>query len=224
MQKTSMSDESESPEPPEPPEPPLPGQEAAQPCHGMLADLMQRIRPILKAIAREHARSVPDCKEDESDIVQRSMVKAVERLHQFNGQTPGQWRAWLVSIVRNQAKDVRRYWSQERRAHRYEENDSQVVGTLVDKSPPPPESLDESENRERLDRAIATLSIQDQQLVRWRMYQFSTYREIASRLGVAEHTARRRCEAALGALRRAWADGELEGDFDGDLDRDLGDA
>jgi DNA-directed RNA polymerase specialized sigma24 family protein len=57
--------------------------------------------------------------------------------------------------------------------------------------------------------AIASLSIEEQQLVRWRLFQFTTYREMAQRLGVTEHTARRRCEAALGALRRAWADGDF---------------
>jgi RNA polymerase sigma factor (sigma-70 family) len=173
--------------------------------NGLLSDFLQRIRPLLKAVAREHAQSVPDCKEDESDIVQRSMVKAVEHMDDFNGETSGQWRAWLISIVRNQAKDVRRYWSQERRAHKYEETDSHVVGGLIDQSPPPATSVDEKESREGLDRAIATLTIEEQQFVRWRLYHFTTYREMAQRLNIAEHTARRRCEAALAALRQAWA-------------------
>jgi RNA polymerase sigma-70 factor (ECF subfamily) len=171
----------------------------------LLGDLVQSMRPTLKLVAREHVRSVPDCKEDESDIVQRSMVKAIQRIGQFRGETPGQWRAWLVAIVRNQAKDVRRYWAQERRAHQNEEQAEQVLHEVADRSVgPPDQALDDEESRQRLDAAIARLSIQDQQLVRWRVIQFVTYREIAMRLKITEPTARRRCEAALNALREAW--------------------
>lgn len=202
-----MSDQIESPESP------ASVRHQASHSNRLFSDWLQRMRPILKAIAREHAYSVPDCKEDESDIVQRSMVKAVEKMDQFEGENSVQWRAWLVSIVRNQAKDVRRYWSQERRAHQCEETDSHVVGGLVDRSPPPTASLDSRESQERLDQAIATLNIQDQQLVRWRLYQFTTYREIAQKLGIAEHTARRRCEAALAELRRVWANSDCDSDI-----------
>jgi RNA polymerase sigma factor (sigma-70 family) len=110
-----------------------------------------------------------------------------------------------MAIVRNQAKDVRRYWQQERRAHSHEETASHILGALVDQSSPlPSQPLDDEESRQRLDAAIARLSIQDQQLVRWRIIQFVTYREIAMRLKITEPTARRRCEAALAALREAW--------------------
>ena len=173
----------------------------------LLGELVQSMRPVLKSVAREHAQSVPASKEDESDIVQRSMVKAIERIDQFDGETSGQWRAWLVAIVRNQAKDVRRYWSQSRRAHLQEEAGSHVVGSLADiSSDSPSKSLDEQESRQRLDAAIARLSIQEQQLVRWRMIHFLTYREIGVRLKISEPTARRRCEAAIAALRNAWDD------------------
>src|SRR5687768_13154227 len=94
----------------------------------LLGELVQRMRPVLKSVAREHAQSVPASKEDESDIVQKSMVKASERIDQFDGDTSGEGRAWLVAIVRNQAKDVRRYWSQGRRTYLHEQADSHVIG------------------------------------------------------------------------------------------------
>jgi RNA polymerase sigma-70 factor (ECF subfamily) len=170
----------------------------------LLAEIVQSMRPMLKSVARQHAQSVPDCKEDESDIVQRSIVKAIERADQFEGRTTGQWRAWLVAIVRNQARDVRRYWSQECRAHLLEEAESHVVSGLVDQGANSPgKTLDDAESRQRLDAAIASLSIQDQQLVHWRIIHFVTYREIALRLKITETAARRRCETVLAALREA---------------------
>lgn len=170
-----------------------------------LAELVVKMRPQLKSVAREQTQSLPECKENDSDIVQRSTVKAIEHIDQFEGQTNGQWRAWLISIVRNQARDVRRYWLQERRAHTQEEGGSQVIRCLVDKTAPTPnKSLDDSENNERLDQALASLGIDQQQLVRWRQFHFLTYREIAGRIKTTETTARRRCENALAALRNAW--------------------
>ncbi len=166
------------------------------------SELFQRLRPLLKSIAREHAQSVPDCKVDESDIVQTSFVKVIENYDQFQGKTTGQWRAWLTAIVRNTARDARRFHSQEKRAHTNEEHGSHVLADLVDKSiKTPSRTLDEMESREKLDAAMATLSIQDQQLVRWRMFHVFSYKEIASRLKITEPTARRRCAAAVDALR-----------------------
>lgn len=170
-----------------------------------LVELVERMRPMLKSVAREHAQSVPGSKEDESDIVQRSMLKAVEHIDQFEGETSGQWQAWMVKIVRNQARDVRRFWSQERRAHTQEECDSHVIGGLEDKSlVAPSKKVDDDESRQRLDKSLACLTIQEQQLVRWRLSNYVTYREIAARLKITEPMARRRCNAALRALREAW--------------------
>lgn len=171
----------------------------------LLAELVQSMRPVLKSVARQHAQSVPDSKEDESDIVQRSIVKAIEHIDQFEGQTPVQWRAWLVAIVRNQARDVRRYWSQARRTPQQEATDAHTIAGLVDEAAQSPDKpLDDAESRQRLDAVVASLTIQEQQLVHWRIIHFVTYREIALRLKISEAAARRRCETALASLREAW--------------------
>ncbi len=72
-------------------------------------------------------------------------------MDQFEGQTSGQWRAWLVQIVRNQAKDVRRYWNQERRAHNAEEHDSKLIGGLEDKSMLTPSKILDAEKSHKTD-------------------------------------------------------------------------
>lgn len=170
-----------------------------------LAELVVKMRPQLKSVAREHTHSLPDCKDDDSDIVSRSVLKAIKHVDQFEGKTNGQWRAWVISIVRNQARDVRRYWQQARRAHTQEESGSQVIRGLVDTDAPTPgKALDDCETSERLDDALASLPIDQQQLVRWRTYHYLTYREIAGRIKTTETTARRRCETAMAALRQAW--------------------
>ncbi len=54
-----------------------------------------------------------------------------------------------------------------------------------------------------MDNALASLSIDQQQLVRWRVMQFMTYKEIAQKLRVTEPTARRRCQASPRRISRS---------------------
>lgn len=171
-----------------------------------LAEIVQRMRPHLKFIARQQTQRLPNCKDDESDIVQQSVVKAYERFDQFNGTTTGQWRAWLKKIVRNHAKDVQRYWLQDRRCHKNEEYGSHVMRGLVDKSiDTPSKVIVKEETRLQFDYAMASLTAQEQRLIRWKRLENLTYREIAKRLDVADQTAKKQCEAAVKALETACA-------------------
>ena len=170
----------------------------------VLADICQRMRPHLKWVARQQTQRLPNCKDDESDIVQESVAKAYERIDQFEGSTTGQWRAWVVQIVRNHAKDVQRYWNQERRAHDHEERGSRVMQWLADRSSETPSKvLADEEQQQLVDAALASLRIDEQNLIRWRVFQYLTYREIAERLRVTEPTARRHCDAAIAAFKAA---------------------
>jgi len=98
-------------------------------------------------------------------------------------------------------------------SHGAEVSDATAVAVRMDGNPTSelPDNLVQSlrapENepgRQQLDRALASLRADQLQLVRWRMFQFVTYREIATRLKCGELAARQRCEAALGAFRNAY--------------------
>ncbi len=176
----------------------------------VLGDICECMRPYLKWVARQQTQRLPNCKVDESDIVQTGFYKAYERFDQFEGRTLSQWRAWLVQIVRNHAKDVLRYWTQERRTMKNEEHGSHLMRGLVDPSmESPSQALADEERRQLFDIALASLSIQDQQLVRWKLLENRSYKEIAERLSISEPTAKRRCEAAQEALFKILT--ELEG-------------
>lgn len=171
----------------------------------MLAEICRRMRPHLKWIARQQTQRLPNCKDDESDIVQQSVVKAYERFDQFEGKTTRQWRAWLIQIVRNHAKDVQRYWSQERRSHKNEENGSQVMKGLADSSVETPSKLvAEQELHQQFEHALASLPSQQQRLIRWKKIENLTYREIAKRLGINDQAAKRQCLAAVKAFEEAF--------------------
>src|SRR5262249_44354875 len=72
---------------------------------------------------RDHLRDVagrvlggrlPD-KADVSDVVQQGLLTAYAQRGQFRGRGARQWREWLAAIVRNQARQLLRYWRRERR-------------------------------------------------------------------------------------------------------------
>ena len=170
--------------------------------HSMLAEICQRMRPHLKWVARQQTQRLPNCKDDESDIVQHAVVKAFEGFDKFEGHTTGQWRAWVVQIVRNHARDIQRYYTQERRSHKREERDSHLMRGLVDPTIETPSKIVAAEEQQQLiDYALAMLSPADQLLVRMRVFQGASYRVIAERIGVTEPTARRRCQAATTTFR-----------------------
>src|SRR5262245_26396731 len=59
-------------------------------------------------------------KADVSGVVQQGLLAAYAQRGQFRGQGARQWRQWLAAIVRNQARQLLRYWRRERRDVRRE--------------------------------------------------------------------------------------------------------
>jgi DNA-directed RNA polymerase specialized sigma24 family protein len=80
-----------------------------------LWNLAEQLRPYLKAVVRRDVGRALAGKVDDSDIVQQSMVRAVNKFKDFEGASLAQWQAWLVAIVHNEARNTVRYWHQQRR-------------------------------------------------------------------------------------------------------------
>ncbi len=170
-----------------------------------VADMFQNMRTHLKWVAQQQTKNLPQCKDDPSDIVQGAMQKVVEHMDQFKGESKRQARAWLIRIVINQARDAVRRWSQAKRAYRREEHDSQMVRGLVDKNIETPSRIVAAEeDRQCVDFAIASLSIQDQQLIRWHDFHGMSFRQIGEKLNIPEATARHRYEKAFNRFSLAY--------------------
>ena len=168
--------------------------------------LTEQMRPYLKAVVQRKIAPGLKGKFDESDVVQQSLMRAVDRFHEFQGQSVEQWQAWLVAIIGNEAKNSVRYWRQQRRdafrelpnrpfrnrpqCRRAESSPSRVV-----------------ERRERAARLLAVieqLDPDDQQLITWRHFDNLSHGEIADRLGIKEATVRKRWTAVLKRLHHKW--------------------
>jgi RNA polymerase sigma factor (sigma-70 family) len=170
------------------------------------------LRPWLKHVAMgQLAGDRPCTSEDASDLVQRTLTRAVESIEDFRGSSLAEWRGWLAAIARNEARSSRRYWSAKRRA-------SSAQVPIVSGAEPacpadsPSAVVRQAELGEQLKLAISRLAPEHQQLVRWRTGDSLSHAEIAERLQITVDAARQRCKSAMDALRRAWAQLDPPGD------------
>ena len=153
--------------------------------------LVERHAPAARRVARLFLRDGDDA----DDAVQDGLLSAWRALDRFDTKRP--FRPWLLRIVLNAARDLRR-----RRVVRRTEQvpDSQASGT-----PGPDRETDRTLLRARLDAALATLP--ERQRVAVTLFDAEGYphAEIAALLGVPEGTVRSDVYHARRALRKELA-------------------
>ncbi len=131
------------------------------------------------------------------DIVQDSLLLAWKNMVKL--REPTFLRAWLLKIVVNQSISLKRQWARKAALLR-----EQFTQTSIDDSI---QSADFARGRleDRLDveQAIAQLPLNQRVVLVLFYYHRMTMPEIATMLGVAENTLRKRLQAALEKTRRA---------------------
>jgi RNA polymerase sigma-70 factor (ECF subfamily) len=148
-------------------------------------------------------------REEAWDVAQEAFIRAYQALPSFRGQSA--FYTWLFRIVMNVASDRARARAARGRAfgtERVPEEDWDRV--MVDKpagEQSPDEAAASTEDRERIMRALATLSEQHRDIIVLSDVEGLSYKEIADVLEIPMgtvmsrlHNARRRLRAALGPL------------------------
>ena len=143
-------------------------------------------------------------REEESDIIQRTLVRAVESVDAFRGQSINEWRLWLAAIARNQVRDSMRFWSAERRTHSKEIEWDEADIRLSSPEESPSSVVECIELQLRLEDAVNKLSSEKQELIQWRNKDGLSHAEIAQRLNISTEAARQRAKAAMDELRQIW--------------------
>jgi RNA polymerase sigma-70 factor (ECF subfamily) len=149
------------------------------------AALISRYRGVVYAYAFARLRS----REDAEDVAQETFVRAFEAVARFD--TTASWGAYLMRILRNLCYDALR---------------RRRVRQRVPEAPEaPPSAVTQVLHTERSQEVGAAVSgLPDKYRIPLLMHYGagSTYREIASALGVRESTVVGRLAAALRLLRR----------------------
>jgi RNA polymerase sigma-70 factor (ECF subfamily) len=141
------------------------------------------------------ALSVTGRHEDAQDAAQESFLVALQRLDEC--RSPERFAGWLMTIVRNRARNLVR-----REVLRDTE---QVPESARSRSPTPERDLETLELRRSLEEALAGLSEVQRQIVLLHDLEGWKHREIADRLELPSGTVRSHLHFARKALRGALA-------------------
>ncbi len=144
--------------------------------------------------------------EEAWDVAQDAFIRAFQALPSFRGESA--FYTWLFRIVMNVARDRVRQHAARGRAFGTERVDEKDWDrTLVDQGTAPDANATKVEERERISRALATLSEPHRAIIMLSDLEGLSYREIAEVLNIPMgtvmsrlHNARRRLREALGPL------------------------
>ena len=153
-------------------------------------ELFERCRNYVSLLARVHIESWLQAKVDPSDLVQQTLLEAYRGLDGFQGQTQGEWLAWLKQILKHNATDyIRRYkGTAKRRIQREVPMEVPRHGSSlfrIDPSDPgdtPSQLVMQHENEIQLAEAVSRLAEDHQQVILLRNVQRMSFNEVAERM------------------------------------------
>ena len=146
------------------------------------------------------------------DLVQETFLAAHCHFSEFSGETAGQWRGWLLTILLNWTRTAgRRYGRAGKRSVSCEVSIDRPAGvaegpgaSLTSADGPPLERLIAAEGRALVRRALGGLRPRDRAALVLRFYGGARYGDLAARFGVSESMARKLVGTALGRLVPAF--------------------
>ena len=128
---------------------------------------------------------------DAEDVVQDGFIKALERLDDC--RDPDRFRAWLLTIIRNHAHNLRK----RERLRRGEA----LNGVHASGLPSPMLSAERAEVRERVTAAMAELTELQRRVVELHDFEGWKHAEIGEKLGISSGASRFNLHAARKKLR-----------------------
>lgn len=161
-----------------------------------MGDALQTCRRYLMRIAREELHSELRAKEDASDIVQTTLLKAQKNFQQFAGTNRETLNGWLKQILLNVLRDVaRKYQATKKRGGSGEVsfNDSSKIKIntgLYSPDPTPSEFVMARERQEALARAMEQLPTDQRQVIFLRSQQHLDFAKIGQKMDRTSEAAR----------------------------------
>ena len=140
---------------------------------------------------------------DDEDVLQATLLRAWERIDSFEYRGEGSFIAWMQQILLNVLRDdIRHHGRAIRDASREE---PRQLHRLAPEQPEPSQRAAQEEESLLLDAAIGELPVLEQRLVRLRLRDGHSWREIADRTGRSRRTLRRALDEAMRRLADAVA-------------------
>ena len=140
---------------------------------------------------------------DDEDVLQATLLRAWERIESFEYRGEGSFIAWMQQILLNVLRDdIRHHGRAIRDASREE---PRQLHRLAPEQPEPSQRAAQEEESLLLDAALGELPVLEQRLVRLRLREGPSWREIADRTGRSRRALRRTLDEAMRRLADAVA-------------------
>ena len=162
------------------------------------ADLFEPLRPRLLATIRTRLSPAIRQRVDPEDVLQDTYIRGLHSLSRFEWQGEDSLACWLVAIASHVALDVVRH--EGRRPALRIELDVRGDGTA------PSRGLRRLERRERLMKALRTLSSEHQTVLKLSRMEGQSIREIAERMERSESAVKNLLLRATRKLRESFGD------------------
>lgn len=162
-------------------------------------DLLAHIQDYVGLMARNQVPANLRAKFGASDIVQQSLAQVIRRFDDFRGDSPGQFYAWLRTIVNNEVKQIQRDFHRNKRNVDLErkiadEVTGSVAGQVLwDHQPTPGTNAIANEELKALTRAMERLSPDDGTVIRLRSLERLPFKEVAEQM-----------DRSVGAVTQLW--------------------
>ena len=177
---------------------------------GALNALLERHYPNVERIVRVRLRSAGDARADCLDLVQQTMILALQNLDQFEQREDARLIDWLARIAEREVLAHHRRQRAARRDVRREAPKLESAGSTapqhaaVSGDSTPSERAVRDEDRAVLDECIAALPEDMREVLLLRDFAGASWSHIAEQLGrPSSDAARKQHERALSALRVA---------------------
>lgn len=175
-------------------------------CPDSREALFALLRDYFKHLAQRHHNQQLKAKLGVSDIVQQSMIRAVESFETFEGRSEGELRSWLKTLLINEIRQSVRNWSRQRRDVTRETclpGDGMENDWLVSDPNPTPQSLSiRQEQVGQLRSAIDRLPQVDRQVIRLRGFDRLSFEEVGRQMNRSPTAAAKLWYRAIVKLQR----------------------
>lgn len=165
-----------------------------------LAQIVRQFETYLLMVAKTRIGKALQAKFGASDIVQISMLEARQSIANFNGDSEGEIRQWLKSIVVNNLLDQSKQYTQTHK--RSLEREHQVgLSSLQSKQDTPSVMIRREESDAELKQLVNELPERQRFVIEARHRFGLSYSDIATQLGISESNARQLWSRAAKQLR-----------------------
>jgi len=167
--------------------------------------VLEASRDYLRLVIRRGRWSNSAAQLGTSDLVQKTIVDGWRDFSRFQGQSPGQLRAWLTAILVHASLNARR-----RRSVALMESAGRLED-VADSASSPSQAARKNDSRKALEAALGGLSGRSREVVHSRLWDQLSFAQIGIKLSVTEDAARMIYGRAIAKLRESMRPGHDSG-------------